>query len=98
MLVWQPGDKAAYSNLAYILLGYALENITASGFNDLLYSSILDPLGLKATGLAPSNVSDAAIPAGTGWSWYLMDIGTFKAYEKELQSLQAAPLADSVPT
>ncbi|GAB1315591.1 hypothetical protein MFIFM68171_05801 [Madurella fahalii] len=78
-LVWQPGDKAAYSNLANILLGYALENITTADFNNLLHSTILDPLGLITTGLAPPNASDAIIPAETGWSWYHMDIGTFRA-------------------
>ncbi|CAI6076744.1 unnamed protein product [Clonostachys chloroleuca] len=77
-LVWQAGDRAAYSSLSFILLGYALENITGKAFIDLLKESVLKPLDLSFTGLDPPvDLSQAIIPAGQGGFVMGYDIGNY---------------------
>jgi CubicO group peptidase (beta-lactamase class C family) len=43
---WQ---TATYSNVAYQLLAYALENITGKKYTDILNDRVIKPLGLKRT-------------------------------------------------
>jgi CubicO group peptidase (beta-lactamase class C family) len=49
-LSWRPGDKLAYSDVAYILLGYALERVTGQQYVDIIHDKILQPLGMQNTG------------------------------------------------
>lgn len=78
-LVWLPADRAAYSDQAYILLGFALENITGKSYGDVLREKITQPLNLSNTSLDPPPSSSAIIPAGPLSSWFRLDIGNFKA-------------------
>ena len=48
-LQFEPGSKTAYSNTAYALLGYIIEDITKSSYNAQLQSRICAKLGLKQT-------------------------------------------------
>jgi CubicO group peptidase (beta-lactamase class C family) len=50
-LTSEPGTKWEYSNCGYNLLGLILERVTATSFNDLLHQRVLDPLGMKDSGL-----------------------------------------------
>ncbi|PKS11711.1 hypothetical protein jhhlp_001699 [Lomentospora prolificans] len=74
-----PGDRAAYSNQAYILLGFALENITGKPFVQLVEDSIMKPLNMTSTGFEPPDLSRASIAVGDGSLFMGFDIGNFKA-------------------
>ena len=77
---WLPGDRAAYSNPAFTLLGYALENITNKAFMEILQEDILTPLGLDSTTMDPPDPSRAIIPVGPGEAFMEYDIGTYNAF------------------
>ena len=49
-LAWVPGDKYAYNNSGYFLLGTVIEKITGRKYEQALQEMILTPLGLKDTG------------------------------------------------
>ncbi|SPO01739.1 uncharacterized protein DNG_04412 [Cephalotrichum gorgonifer] len=76
---WLPGQRAGYSNPAYTLLGYAIENITGKTFEDILQDDILGPLNLTSTSLSPPDPSEAIIPVGAGEVLIGFDIGTYNA-------------------
>ena len=45
----KPGEKYAYSNVTYNLLGAIIENTTGKSYEDYMYEEILLPLGLTNT-------------------------------------------------
>jgi CubicO group peptidase (beta-lactamase class C family) len=49
-LQWTPGEKYAYNNSGYFLLGAVIEKITGKKYEDALREMVLAPLGLKNTG------------------------------------------------
>ena len=49
-LEWVPGEKYAYNNSGYFLLGMVVEKVTGKKYEDALTAMILTPLGLKDTG------------------------------------------------
>ncbi|KAI1413840.1 beta-lactamase/transpeptidase-like protein [Hypoxylon sp. FL1857] len=70
-----PYQTPAYSNVAFQLLGYALETITGKTFQTLLENTVIKPLGLNRTFLRAPNDSLGIIPGDhdtTGWAF---DIG-----------------------
>ena len=64
--VGRPGERFAYSDTGYILLGRVLEEITRRAFHELLHERILTPLGMRDTALlfysVPTNDLAAAAP------------------------------------
>jgi CubicO group peptidase (beta-lactamase class C family) len=46
-----PGDKFRYSNSNYFLLGMILEKVAGKPFDDELANEVLEPLGMKDTGV-----------------------------------------------
>ena len=56
---YPPWESPTYSNIAYQLLSYALENITGRAFADILQADVIKPLNLQRTyyDSAPSEVS-----------------------------------------
>ena len=46
-----PGEKWAYCNTGYNLLGYIIENASGKSYGDFLRQKIFGPLGMTATGL-----------------------------------------------
>jgi len=46
---FEPGSSQNYSNTAYILLGFIIENETGNPYNEEVKSRIIDPLDLKRT-------------------------------------------------
>jgi CubicO group peptidase (beta-lactamase class C family) len=63
---WQPGQRAAYSNLPYVLISLVLENITGLSYAEAISEYISKPLGSKATGFNPPRLENAIIPVGNG--------------------------------
>lgn len=49
-LQWMPGEKYAYNNSGYFLLGVIIERITGKKYEQALQEMILTPLGLTDTG------------------------------------------------
>lgn len=50
-LDFDPGSKFAYSNSNFVALGLVIEKVSGKKYGDLLRERILDPLGMKDTGL-----------------------------------------------
>jgi CubicO group peptidase (beta-lactamase class C family) len=48
---FQPGEKWAYCNTGYNLLGYIIENASGKNYRDFLQQNIFTPLGMTATAL-----------------------------------------------
>jgi myo-inositol-1(or 4)-monophosphatase len=48
-----PGERHAYSDLGYILLGVALERMLGDSLDVLFRDVVADPLGMSSTGFAP---------------------------------------------
>jgi CubicO group peptidase (beta-lactamase class C family) len=46
---FEPGEKYEYSNSAYVLLSYILEDVYEMGYGDILKEKILSPLELEQT-------------------------------------------------
>jgi len=55
-LEFEPGFKYQYSNSGYYLLGLIIEEVTGESFETVLHDNILDPLGMKNTGLDNNRV------------------------------------------
>lgn len=49
-LQWTPGEKYAYNNSGYFLLGVVIEKITGKKYEEALQEMVLTPLGLTDTG------------------------------------------------
>jgi CubicO group peptidase (beta-lactamase class C family) len=50
-LEFKPGEKWAYSNSGYLLLGYLIEKISGQSYAQFLQESIFTPLGMKDSGV-----------------------------------------------
>lgn len=49
-LEFKPGERFAYSNSGYLLLGYIIEKVTGKSYEQVLQEHILTPLGMTNTG------------------------------------------------
>jgi CubicO group peptidase (beta-lactamase class C family) len=49
-LQWTPGEKYAYNNSGYFLLGVVIEKITGKKYEEVIRERIFTPLGMKDTG------------------------------------------------
>lgn len=69
----QPGDKYAYCNTGFNLLGYVIENVSGEGYWNFLSARILGPLGMSATTnreprhLLPGRANGYEFSPGGGW-------------------------------
>ncbi|KAF5241858.1 hypothetical protein FANTH_8933 [Fusarium anthophilum] len=63
-----PNERPAYSNMAFILLGMALEKYTGKTYAQLLEGIVSDPLDMKNTFPSPGDDDKAVIPPGDS-SW-----------------------------
>ena len=61
--VFPPNYKSTYSNIAFILLGFVLENVTGQSYQEALSASILKPLGMHHTTVVRPRDSMGVIPA-----------------------------------
>jgi CubicO group peptidase (beta-lactamase class C family) len=70
--LWSPGMDFQYSSVGVALLGYLVERITGTSFDEYCQNSIFDPLGMEQTswfleGLDPDNI---AMPYEWNGSFY----------------------------
>ena len=63
-LDFRPGEKFAYSNSGYFLLGAAIEKVSGKSYEAFLKEAIFDPLDMKDTGYDLSATRPA--PPGLG--------------------------------
>lgn len=61
--VFLPNFKSSYSNTAYILLGFVIENVTGKTYQGALEDLILNPLGMHRTTVQKPPDSEGVIPA-----------------------------------
>jgi CubicO group peptidase (beta-lactamase class C family) len=80
-VLFKPGEKASYSNSAYVLLSMIVERVSGQSFTSFLRKNIFDPVGMKNTYVA---VKGAAIPGrargymqNDGGKWSLDDYDAF---------------------
>ena len=55
-------SKALYSNVAFVLLGYAVENITGLSYEEAVAKHVTKPLGMENTTFKPSSEASMVIP------------------------------------
>ncbi|KAL8792226.1 MAG: hypothetical protein Q9195_005182 [Heterodermia aff. obscurata] len=68
--VFPPNYKSTYSNIAFILLGFVLENVTGKSYQEALSASILEPLDMHHTTVERPKDSMGVIPAMTNdWTY-----------------------------
>ena len=58
----KPGERYAYSNVNYNLLGAIIEEVTGKPFADYMYDEILHPLGLNDTYVGKPSAEERIIP------------------------------------
>lgn len=46
---WAPGERMAYSNPGYVVLGYIIEKLTGSSYDEYINTQVLQPLGMHAS-------------------------------------------------
>jgi CubicO group peptidase (beta-lactamase class C family) len=62
--VFEVNDRSTYSNVAFSLLGLALERTTGKPYSEIISSSILQPLGMNQTTTTKPKDSAGIIPWG----------------------------------
>jgi D-alanyl-D-alanine carboxypeptidase len=67
--VGRPGERFAYSDTGYVLLGRILEQATGLAFHELLHERILTPLGMRDSALLFHSVpaDDGALRLAPAW-------------------------------
>ncbi len=64
-LKFEPGSKAVYSNLNYMVLGAVIEAVSGQSYESFITESILQPLGMSQTSFVVSRVMAEHEAAGT---------------------------------
>jgi len=72
-LLFTPQTGILYSNVAFDLLAMALSGISGMPYDDLLQETVLDPIGLSATGFARPQGEN--VMTGYDWNGVEMDPG-----------------------
>ncbi|KKY35317.1 putative beta-lactamase family protein [Diaporthe ampelina] len=68
-------ETPVYSNTAFQILGYALENITGKLMHELFSQHLVAPLNLTSTSYHPPPTPDTSIvPYNTSISWWFADL------------------------
>jgi CubicO group peptidase (beta-lactamase class C family) len=75
-IITKPGSAFQYSNLGMLILERTLEAVSGKDFAVLLRETIIDPLGLNATGYVyPGSATDEALPLTKDTFHYSMNGG-----------------------
>jgi CubicO group peptidase (beta-lactamase class C family) len=64
-LKFEPGSKAVYSNINYMVLGAVIEAVTGQSYESFIVENILQPLGMSQTGFVVSPAMAGHEAAGT---------------------------------
>ena len=78
-LDFKPGDTASESTSGYILLGLVIEKVSGKSYEDYIHQAILDPLGMKDTGVDHNNNNVAPGYANDTQKAGFIDAGLFYA-------------------
>ncbi len=54
-LDFEPGQRFAYSNSGYVLLGHLIERVSGKSYQNFLQENVFDPLKMKSSGYDPTN-------------------------------------------
>src|SRR5205814_5189358 len=65
--VYAPNQKSTYSNVAFNLLGLALENVTGLTYSQYIEESIFKPLNMTSSSLEKPEDSVAVLPKGDNY-------------------------------
>lgn len=76
----EPGSEFVYSNFGIKLIGFGLQHVYRQSLEQLLTTQILDPLGMKRTGLAVSPHNERLLvqgysPSGKPMPYHLFNAG-----------------------
>lgn len=63
IFIFEPGERVQYSNTNYLILGIIIEKITGEAYNDFLYRTILEPLGMTATTIGNPEATECVYTA-----------------------------------
>ncbi|KAL8965847.1 MAG: hypothetical protein Q9197_006292, partial [Variospora fuerteventurae] len=73
--LFEPNDRATYSNMNFVLLGFALEALSGQSYKEILDQKIFQPLGMERSRLTKPPDGQGVIPNATNdWN---ADIGTY---------------------
>ena len=61
---WKPGERNAYSNPGYVLIGHLIERISKKPFDAFMKSKILDPLQMNASRFYSKQKKDMNVAQG----------------------------------
>lgn len=64
---WKPGERKAYSNIGYNILGYLIEKISGSTYEDYLKNEILLPIGMTNSSFSVPSQSDTLYSIPYEW-------------------------------
>ncbi len=56
-LLYKPGTKFEYNNLAYIYLGAAIEHVSGKSYHDYIHEAVFVPAGMTHSDLPPMDVA-----------------------------------------
>lgn len=63
-LVFEPGTNMSYSNAGYHLLAFIIEKVSGMSFEEYMKKNILEPSGMKASGLSASREEINSLAVG----------------------------------
>ncbi|KAL8958681.1 MAG: hypothetical protein Q9193_004309 [Seirophora villosa] len=73
--MFAPNDRATYSNMNFVLLGFALEALSGQSYEDIVAQRIFQPLDMKHSRLTKPPDGEGVIPnVANDWN---ADIGTY---------------------
>ncbi|KAL9592936.1 MAG: hypothetical protein Q9179_006238 [Wetmoreana sp. 5 TL-2023] len=76
---FEPNGRATYCNVAFVLLGFALETLTGLTYDEIVKKTVFDPVGMQRAMLKKPPDSEGVIPNMTNdWD---ADIGTYGPYD-----------------
>ena len=75
--IYAPNYQSTYSNVAFILLGYVLENVTGKTYEEVVKSTIFEPLGMQSSSFKTPPTSSGIIPLGDN-DWFY-EAGAYEA-------------------
>jgi CubicO group peptidase (beta-lactamase class C family) len=64
MLLWPPGQKFRYSNMAFEVLGDLVAKVSGVSFDDYVETNVLKPVGMKSSTLLYKNADPAKLARG----------------------------------
>ncbi len=68
-LVYEPGEKTKYSNAGIAVVGRVIEKLKNEPFPSYVNRTIIEPMGLKATGFVPTPAMTEKLSRGVMWTY-----------------------------